>query len=218
MKLYSYVVTHDTGFAPNPFHGYCTLACCKPVIRRTIGEHFGPKEEYWIVGISPKAMGNRLVFVMRITEPPMLFGDYFNEKRFQIKKPKQRETKAGNGYDSESAGDNIYRLESDGSYSQLPFGLHGREDKEHDLSGKYVLISSDFHYFHFEPKVLTKLSKNLDALIVGRGHKCRFDEDVKGAFKKAAKVLENEPKVQNKKEPLPLSGKRLRDSNTGCTR
>ncbi|MBW2740862.1 MAG: hypothetical protein JRE64_18905 [Deltaproteobacteria bacterium] len=25
-KLYSYVVDHDYGYAPNPFDGYCTLA------------------------------------------------------------------------------------------------------------------------------------------------------------------------------------------------
>ena len=25
MTLYSHVVTHDTGFAPNPFFGYCTF-------------------------------------------------------------------------------------------------------------------------------------------------------------------------------------------------
>ena len=48
MKLFSYIITHDIGFAPNPFFGYCTLANCKPVIRRTskIGD--------WIVGISAK--------------------------------------------------------------------------------------------------------------------------------------------------------------------
>src|SRR5688500_18551346 len=28
-KLFSYVVDHDLGFAPNPFGGFCTLAKCK---------------------------------------------------------------------------------------------------------------------------------------------------------------------------------------------
>jgi len=28
-RLYSYVVDHDLGFAPNPFGGCCTLAKCK---------------------------------------------------------------------------------------------------------------------------------------------------------------------------------------------
>ena len=29
MSLFSYVVARDTGFAPNPSGGYCTLANCK---------------------------------------------------------------------------------------------------------------------------------------------------------------------------------------------
>ena len=35
--LFSYVVATDSGFAPNPFFGLCTLACCKPAIRRAVG-------------------------------------------------------------------------------------------------------------------------------------------------------------------------------------
>jgi hypothetical protein len=33
-SIFVYVVKHDGGFAPNPFHGFCTLACCKPKIRK----------------------------------------------------------------------------------------------------------------------------------------------------------------------------------------
>ena len=33
MKIHSYVIDHDLGFAPNPFYGVCTLAACKPRIR-----------------------------------------------------------------------------------------------------------------------------------------------------------------------------------------
>ena len=32
-SVFVYVVARDFGFAPNPFHGFCTLACCKPKIR-----------------------------------------------------------------------------------------------------------------------------------------------------------------------------------------
>lgn len=35
--LFSYVVETDSGFAPNPFFGVCTLARCKPSIRRAVG-------------------------------------------------------------------------------------------------------------------------------------------------------------------------------------
>ena len=34
-KIYSYVLRHDSGAAPNPFWGVCTLVICKPPIRRT---------------------------------------------------------------------------------------------------------------------------------------------------------------------------------------
>ena len=36
MIVYEYVMTSDSGFAPNPFHGACTLACCKPKIRKGV--------------------------------------------------------------------------------------------------------------------------------------------------------------------------------------
>jgi Nucleotide modification associated domain 2 len=56
MTLYSYIVTHDTGFAPNPFFGFCTLACCKPGIRK----HADKLD--WIVGLTPKAQENKVVY------------------------------------------------------------------------------------------------------------------------------------------------------------
>ena len=51
MNFYVYVVAKDGGFAPNPFHGVCTLACCKPRIRSRarIGD--------WVLGLTPKGPG-----------------------------------------------------------------------------------------------------------------------------------------------------------------
>ena len=43
-RIHSYVVRYDSGFAPNPFYGYCTLATCKPSIRK--GADIGD----WVVG------------------------------------------------------------------------------------------------------------------------------------------------------------------------
>ena len=51
MRLFSYVVAHDTGFSPNPFFGYCTLACCKPVIRRSA------QAGDWVVGLGRTSLG-----------------------------------------------------------------------------------------------------------------------------------------------------------------
>ena len=73
-KMYSYVVARDYGFAPNPFHGFCTLATCKPEIRRTA--HVGD----WIVGTGSKKKGRdaHVVYAMRVTEK-MTFNAYWRD-------------------------------------------------------------------------------------------------------------------------------------------
>ena len=72
MRLFSYVVARDYGFAPNPFHGRCTLATCKPRIRNAaaIGD--------WVIGTgsSTASKEGRLVYAMRITKT-MTFNQYW---------------------------------------------------------------------------------------------------------------------------------------------
>ncbi len=64
INLYSYVVAHDTGFAPNPFGNYCTLACCKPDIRKAanVGD--------WVVGTGSKKNdeSDKIIYAMKVTE------------------------------------------------------------------------------------------------------------------------------------------------------
>ena len=48
MRLHSYVVARDYGFAPNPFFGVCTLATCKPKIRSAA------KLGDWVMGTGSK--------------------------------------------------------------------------------------------------------------------------------------------------------------------
>lgn len=175
MKLYSYIVAHDTGFAPNPFWRFCTTACCKPVIRRTANKRD------WIVGLSPKRSGNRIIFAMEVTEDPMPFDQYFKDKRFKKKIPDL--TKKDVIY---KCGDNIYQPISKDKFKQLP-SQHSNgkkeniENKKHDLGGKNVLISNNFYYFG--TKALS-LPKNLSELIVGRGHRSRFSEKTNQTFLK----------------------------------
>ena len=46
-RLFSYVVRYDYGFAPNPFEGCCTIATCKPQIRRAaLGRRLGSR--HWV--------------------------------------------------------------------------------------------------------------------------------------------------------------------------
>ena len=82
MKLYSYVVKVATGFAPNPFWEYCTLACCKPNIRKSANAGD------WVIGTG--AVSNicsiKFVYAMKVTEK-LTFEEYSQDKRFQCKIP-----------------------------------------------------------------------------------------------------------------------------------
>ena len=110
MKLYSYVVASDSGFAPNPFWGYCTLATCKPAIRRKA------EKGDWIIGASStRNVGHgRLIHAMKITESPLSFDEYDTDRRFHKKKPKEH---ADLRY---SRGDNIYYRDRKGAWKQRP--------------------------------------------------------------------------------------------------
>src|SRR5690606_6790808 len=81
MEYYSYVVSRDFGFAPNPFCGICTLATCKPNIRKIaeIGD--------WIFGISPsiKNKGNHLLFGMKVSKK-ITYNEYWESEEYQSKK------------------------------------------------------------------------------------------------------------------------------------
>jgi hypothetical protein len=61
--LYTYTIPIDDGAAPNPFRGLCSLAICKPGIRRTA------RKGDWIAGLGSKtALSGRLVYAMRVEE------------------------------------------------------------------------------------------------------------------------------------------------------
>jgi hypothetical protein len=173
MRLFSYIVTHDTGFAPNPFWGFCTLACCKPVIRRTANVRD------WIIGLTPKSEGNRLIYAMQVEEI-MTYDRYFNDIRFEAKIPDYSKGQVLN-----KCGDNIYKPQVNGTFQQLQ-SLHSNgldenpKNKAHDLGGKNVLVTRKFNYFGSKALVLPE---ELDELKkVGRGHKNSFSDQIIQTF------------------------------------
>ena len=172
MKLYSYVVTHDTGFSPNPFWGWCTLANCKPVIRRTA------KVGDWVVGLSTKADGNRLIYAMQVEEI-VPYDKYYCDCRFAAKIPDYSTGKV-----VYKRGDKIYKPLPNGDFQQLQ-SRHSdgtnenQETKDKDLKGKNVLISKAFYYFGSRALDLPDI---LNDLRVGRGHKSRFSSAIVSAF------------------------------------
>ena len=169
-RIHSYVVRYDSGFAPNPFYGYCTLATCKPNIRRSadIGD--------WVVGSGSNdrtvRRGGRLVYAMRVTEA-MTFDEYGADPRFEYKKPYR------NGSRKQSCGDNIYFRAVPGaawqqrdSFHSRPNGTLNPDHVARDTGVNRVLISNDFLYFGGEgPEFPEELKDQQDRPLckTGRG-------------------------------------------------
>ncbi|NHJ06197.1 MAG: hypothetical protein EAX90_15320 [Candidatus Heimdallarchaeota archaeon] len=182
MKIYSYVLRNDQGFAPNPFWDYCTLALDQPLIRQVaqIGD--------WIVGLKEN-LGNSiklsLLFAMKITEK-LTFEEYWNDPRFQLKKPDF-------SIDEQifRVGDNIYSSLNEDT-EQL-YSLHSNEffendeewlhQKKQDLQGKFVLIAdkNSFHYFGRKTEKIPS-EELIDILYCDIGHKCIADPIVPEQF------------------------------------
>ncbi len=163
-RLYSYVVKWDTGFAPNPFYGFCTLATCKPQIRKTAC----PGD--WILGTVSKSTSPdpRLIYAMRVTET-LSYNEYWCDARFRKKRPDI----------GAACGDNMYYRNADGQWHQAP-GYHGPDAIGHDTQTDRVLVSDDFIYWGSAAPFLP-LFAEMDVR-AGRGHKCHFPDETIQAF------------------------------------
>lgn len=141
MTLYSYTVRVDDGAAPNPFRGLCTLAICKPGIRRTA------RKGDWIAGLGSKNpqggtdLSGKLVYAMQVREVvSMADYDRLAPSRWPHRLPSVTSADL-----SERLGDCIYDFSGATPVQRL--GVHGRGNVQTDLSGENVLISDDFYYF-----------------------------------------------------------------------
>lgn len=145
----AYVMTSDSGHAPNPFHDVCTLAICTPNHRRSRS-----KPGDWMIGLTGveirKKLGDRniwrLVYAMHI-DKKLDLDAYYRDPLFSAKIPKL------NGSVVERVGDNFYRKDSLGRLS------HTRETDEHrapvpgteiekqDIDGNRVFAGQSYWYF-----------------------------------------------------------------------
>lgn len=171
MTVYTYVVEHDLGFAPNPFHGICTLACCKPRIRKkaALGDYVLG------TGAARPHLQNKLIYWMRVDEI-LTFDDYWNDRRFRRKKP----VMIGTTY--LRYGDNIYHHDGAAAYRQED-SFHSREDgslsagdlqRDTGATDK-VLIGHQFAYWG---RAAVPIPDDLHCFIKkGPAHKGNFNEE-----------------------------------------
>jgi Nucleotide modification associated domain 2 len=150
MIMYSYLIEHDLGLAPNPFGQYCTLAVCKSEIRKSKKLCIGD----WIIGTGSHdleettklKLRGKLIYAMQVTERISL-EEYWVDERFQYKKPVM------NGTLVTMFGDNFYHkdaksnwIQEDSAHSKTN-GTCNLEHLRKDTRGENVLISENFYYF-----------------------------------------------------------------------
>ena len=150
MKIYSYMIDHDFGLAPNPFGKYCTIAVCKPTIRKSKNLNIND----WIIGTGSKSLEKssgfscvrKLIFAMKVSEIIDL-NSYWHDPRFEYKKPIM------NGTLTTMFGDNFYYLDENANWVQEDCahrnidGIYNDEHIRKDTGGKNALISELFYYF-----------------------------------------------------------------------
>jgi hypothetical protein len=174
VRLHSYVVARDYGFAPNPFYGVCTLATCKPGIRKVaaIGD--------LVLGTGSRTekRHKKAVYAMRVTAA-MSFEQYWADPRFQRKKPNLRGSK------KQAFGDNIYTRESPNAPWQQANSHHSLQDGspnplniKADTGTNRVLVSDDFVYWGGSgpelPARFLDYGPTHESVCAGRGHKNHF--------------------------------------------
>lgn len=209
--LHTYVLRHDSGFAPNPSHGYCTLATCKPNIRSSaeVGD--------WVVGtgsLSKNDREERLLYAMRVDEV-LTYDEYFSDERFEFKKPLSGKKYDENGdniyYTSKSIDGEQYHVEDGTTYFRTetpsndelvftdqsefvqvdnphhPYD-HIDNDTKHEPSRNAVLVSTHFWYFG-EKEVLMPEDDDL------RNHVIRSYGNPKGKI--GEESTETEDQIRN---------------------
>lgn len=169
MKLFSYVVARDYGFAPNPFGGFCTLATCKPDIRSSaqVGD--------WIVGTGSATIQRQgyLIYAMKVQET-CTFDEYWNDPRFQDKKPDLTASSML------AYGDNIYHHVANvwaqvDSHHTLHDGSQNLLNVERDTKADRVLIATEYSYFGDEAIEIPEKLRNFcgyDLCKTGPGYRC----------------------------------------------
>src|ERR1035441_11259 len=159
-RLYSYVVQHDNGQAPNPYFRVCTLCLCKfrscPEQHRNIVEL--AKVGDWIVGtggadLRISACHGKLINAMRV-DKKLTREQYFDDIRYEQKKAAQTS-----------------------KYKQTR-GDNKKPRTVFEKCEQFALISRHFYYFGVEAKKMDDIPERFHLEKKSPGFRSRFDPKV----------------------------------------
>jgi len=162
MKLSAYIVRSDSGFSPNPFGRVCTLACCKPVIRRNAE----PGDIIIGTGSVRSGLSGYLIYAMHVGAV-LAFDSYW--RRYPSKRPSPQTPVTRRG-------DNIWHRDSFGNWRGVPGAMHGVQARSRDVMGQNVLVSSEFYYFGRDAIPIPDEFRCVVATT--QGHKNTYDPDL----------------------------------------
>ncbi len=202
MSLYTYRLTYESGDAPNPYGDICSLAICKPTIRRCC------KVGDWVVGIVSKGLVHRsnstdthideLIYAMKVSEK-MSFKEYdeFCKNQCSVKIPSIN-TRTG---DCIYFGDNE-TLEQRENYAHNLKNMDTDKNGINKKDGKAVILGKEFYYFG---KNSIKIPEELEAIIIkGQGHYSHKNEPYVKPFeewiRKQKKGINGEPYTEMPKK------------------
>jgi hypothetical protein len=142
-KVCAYMMRWDSGLAPNPFHGVCTLALCTPNhMRADLGRGD------WIIGLAAKDVRHRffgdadlwrMIYAMRVDDR-LTLDDYYHRPEYRRKRPDK------SGSRLRQCGDNFYKITA----GEI---RHTGESTEHqgmdhvDGYGDRVFVGQKYWYF-----------------------------------------------------------------------
>ena len=180
-RLFTYKVAYDGGSAPNPFHGICTLAICKPVIRRVA------EKDDVIVGLGCGDEEDRIVYCM-VVSARVSWAEYIQGCKAGFiadkKDPSKKYTLKGRiPKDKHDPGDCIWEDAVDYEHALDSWSRHdGEDDFIGDIRrGENVLIGETFWYFGKGDQYRICLPEHMK-IIPGRGHRSNANNDYRESF------------------------------------
>jgi len=181
MKICAYTLTADTGFAPNPFHGICTLAACTP-------NHMGAKlvKGDWIAGFFRKDRTPYLVYAMRVEEVKG-YDSYYKDSRFQEKKPRE------DGLPEDRCGDNIYHRDTSGEWLRDK-GHYHQDARAFKQDTRYAIVYiGGVHYAYFGSKAYRNPLPDELRAVLKNGRGIKYTKESEPLFPSFLRWLEAMP-------------------------
>jgi len=178
-RLFTYKVKDDFGTAPNPFAGVCTLAICKPAIRRVA------KQGDLIVGLTPGRDG-RIVYCMQVMDkkPWKEYIELCSNKAARLAQPEYTNLNKKIPKSDQDQGDCIWRDAAAYQEARPSYSGHGGTHHfwKDVLNGQNVLLSTKFWYFGKGDQFDIRLPEDLKLIIPGRGHQSNANHNFRDYF------------------------------------